>query len=392
MLTARGITVLAPALATLAASALVLSACTGSDDPPESESTPDAGGTAAAESITIAMSGDVLVHNTVWASAQSDAAAEGKPGFDFAPMFASMRPVIGGADLAICHLETPVAPASGPFENYPVFSVPPQVLSGLKQTGYDLCTTASNHSVDKGFEGIARTIDAFRRNDLPWSGTAKNAAESRRTPLIDANGVQVAVLSYTFGTNGMPVEKPWSVNLIDTDEIVADAAKAKDDGADLVMVALHDGKEYDEAPTEHQREVVDEITQSPDIDLVYGHHAHTSQPFDVVNGTWVAYGLGNFIAQQELTLPETYRGTTAEFTFAESDDGWSVTAARFVPTQITMPGEYADTMRVLDARAALADAETPESLKPKLRETIAAVSEVSFALGARRDGLRMVSH
>ncbi|UPK76595.1 CapA family protein [Nocardioidaceae bacterium SCSIO 66511] len=386
MCTARGIKASAATLIAFAALTTAMAACSGHEAPAE----PSANDSDEPTEVTIAMSGDVLVHNTVWASAESDATAEGKDGFDFAPMFASMRPVIGGADLAVCHLETPLASASGPFQNYPVFSVPPQVLDGLKQTGYDLCTTASNHSVDVGFDGIVRTIDAFESRDLPFSGTAASPAQSRRTPIIDVAGARVAVLSYTFGTNGMPVEKPWSLNLTDSDEVIADAEQAKADGADLVLVALHDGAEYVSDPTEQQRELVDEITQSPAIDLVYGHHAHVSQPFDVVNGTWVAYGLGNFIAQQELTRPETYRGTTAVFTFAD-DDGWKVTEARFVPTQITMPGESASAMRVLDAEAALSDPDTAESLKPKLRETIAAVRRVTFDLGARRDGLRMLA-
>lgn len=375
-------------VAVLSAAAMLLAGCTSADEPASDAAAPDHESPDAPASVTVAVSGDVLIHNTVWASAAAD--AQGSAAFDFAPMFASMKPVIGGADLGICHLETPLGPAQGPFTNYPLFSVPPQVLRGLKQTGYDLCTTASNHSVDMGFEGVARTINAFRRNDLPFSGTAKTRRQSRRTPLVEAEGAQVAVLSYTFGTNGMPVEKPWSVNLIDPATIKRDAATARKDGADLVLVALHDGTEYVEEPTDHQREVVDAITRSGDIDLVYGHHAHTSQPFDVVNGTWVAYGLGNFIAQQELSRPETYRGTTALFTFTDGHDGWTVSKARFVPTQITMPGEYADEMRVIDARAALADADTPDALEPTLRETISAVSRVSFALGARREGLRML--
>ena len=376
------------AFALAAVGSLLLVGCTGSDESDANER--DSGDHAAPEAVTITVSGDVLVHNTVWGSAESDAAGSGEGGFDFAPMFASMKPVISGADLAICHLETPLGPESGPFSNYPVFSVPPQILHGLKQTGYDLCTTASNHSVDKGFEGIERTIDAFEHNDLPFSGTATTEAQSRHTPIVDVDGVRVAVLSYTSGTNGMPIEKPWSLNLIDPDAIEDDAAQAKSDGADVVLVALHDGAEYVAEPTAHQRRVVDEVTRSDDIDLVYGHHAHTSQPFDVVNGTWVAYGLGNFIAQQQRTRPETYRGTTAMFTFTTDEDDWEISEA-FVPTQITMPGEYAGAMRVLDARAALADADTPETLEPKLRETIAAVSKTSFALGARREGLRMAN-
>ena len=123
-------------------------------------------------------------------------------------------------------------------------------------------------------------------------------------------GVRVALLSYTYGTNGIPLpsDMPWSVPLIDPDQIKADAAKAKRQGAEVVIVALHFGTEYSTAPDSYQTDVVDQITRSPDIDLVYGHHAHVPEPFDKVHGTWVAYGLGNFIAQQETSIPDTYRG------------------------------------------------------------------------------------
>lgn len=373
---------------------VLLCSCTDSSDGPDTSgpSTPRGtpGGDGVSETFTVVLSGDVLLHTGTWESAEADAAALGEDGLDFAPMFASMKPVVEDADLAICHMETPLASPAGPFENYPVFSAPPQVLRGLKKTGYDACTTASNHSVDKGFEGLTRTIRTFRRNQLPFSGTAATRRQARSTPFVDAAGLKVALLSYTYGTNGMPVDEPWSVNLIDPRKIRRDAAQATRRGADLVLVALHDGTEYVEEPSAHQRAIVDEITRSDDIDLVYGHHAHTSQPFDIVNGTWVAYGLGNFIAQQETVLPETYRGTTARFTFERDADGeWSVSGAEFIPTQITRGGEYDRSMRVLDARAALTDPGTPANLLPKLRETISAIRDASYALGARRDGLRM---
>lgn len=376
--------------AAFAVAAVVLAAaCTGSDDSDQGEAPTD-WHEERTESVTITVSGDVLLHNSTWASAEADAAASGRDGLDFAPMFAAMQPVIDDADLAICHLETPLAPPDGPFQNYPVFSAPPQVLDGLKHTGYDLCTTASNHSDDKGFEGITRTVDAFSRHGLPLSGTAKSRGESRRIPFVDAGGAKVAVLSYTYGTNGLPVDPSWSVNLIEPDAIKRDAARASQQGAEIVAVALHHGTEYVEQPTEEQRETVDEVTRSDDIDLVYGHHAHTSQPFDVVNGTWVAYGLGNFIAQQEASLAQTYRGTTATFTFDHvRDEEWKVSKATVTPTQITRQGEYVDSMRVLGAQAALDNPDTPESLRPKLRATVEAVRKVSFSLGAGEAGLRM---
>jgi poly-gamma-glutamate synthesis protein (capsule biosynthesis protein) len=135
-------------------------------------------------------------------------------------------------------------------------------------------------------------------------------------------GVQVGLLSYTYGTNGMPVDedKPWSVTR-STPTHHRGSHAARRNGAETVVVALHDGLEYQVTPSEQQLAVYDELTASPEIDLVYGHHAHVVQPFDVVNGEWVAYGLGNFVAQQLTSQPETYRGMTARFEFAEQEDG-----------------------------------------------------------------------
>ena len=385
----------------------LLSGCTQNDQAPEAE--PRASESASGESpdpteepsqdeepaepfeprsFSMAVSGDVLPHTGVWESAEQDAAARGKRGYDFRPMFASMRPVYSGVDLAVCHLETPLALPQGPFLNYPVFSSPPQVLPALRWAGVDACTTGSNHSVDMGFEGVERTLDQMDAHGVAHTGTARTRREARTPLVIDVAGVQVGLLSYTYGTNGMPVDedKPWSVNQIDTDTIIAEATRARRNGAEVVVVALHDGLEYQVAPSEHQLEVYDVLTAAPEIDLVYGHHAHVVQPFDVVNGEWVAYGLGNFVAQQLTSQPETYRGMTATFEFVEREDGaFEVQPPEFVPTLITM----SMPMRVLDIRAALADPSTDPSLLPTLRTALAEVTQDAFSLGARREGLRV---
>jgi poly-gamma-glutamate synthesis protein (capsule biosynthesis protein) len=376
---------------------------TSSPDSPESDSgtpgtdspgtdTPSDEGEAAFQprEFTMAVSGDVLPHTGVWESAEAFAAARGREGYDFRPMFASMKPVYTGVDLAVCHLETPLARPSGPFLNYPVFSSPPQVLPALRWAGVDACTTASNHSVDQGFEGVRRTLDQLDRAGFEHTGTARDRRESRSPLVMDVNGVKVGLLSYTYGTNGLPVDadKPWSVNLIDTDAMIAEAARARRAGAEVVVAAVHDGLEYQVSPSETQLEVFDELTAAPEIDLVYGHHAHVVQPFDVVNGEWVAYGLGNFVAQQLSSQPETYRGMTARFEFVEREDGsFEVRPPRFVPTLITM----SEPMRVLDVRAALADPATDPDLLPTLRTALAEVKQDAFSLGARRKGLRVAS-
>jgi poly-gamma-glutamate capsule biosynthesis protein CapA/YwtB (metallophosphatase superfamily) len=360
---------------------------------------PDEGSDAAVEGpppdpprrFSVVMSGDVLVHNGVWESAEDFAAAEGKNGMDFAPMFASMRPVLESADLAVCHLETPLAEPDGPFLNYPIFSTPPQVVDGLERSGVDACTTASNHSLDTGWEGLKRTLDTLDAKGVPHAGTARTRKEAETPLILDVAGVKVALLSYTYGTNGIPIPsaQPWSVPLIDADDIKRDARRARQDGAEVVVVALHHGTEYTTAPDALQREVVDQITKSDAIDLVYGHHAHVPQPIDIVHGTWVAYGLGNFIAQQETDIPHTYRGATVKFTLVEQPNGrFEVSRAEFVPTMITPYG--GPPMRVLNVPAALHNPSTNPSLTPSLRETLTSVRHAIYSLGARQRGLRMM--
>jgi poly-gamma-glutamate capsule biosynthesis protein CapA/YwtB (metallophosphatase superfamily) len=310
---------------------------------------------------------------------------------DFKPMFASLKPVYESADLAVCHLEVPLAEPDGPFLNYPLFSAPPQVVNGLEKAGVDVCTTASNHSLDTGFEGLKRTLDTLDRKRVDHAGTARTRKESKTPLILDVAGTKVALLSYTYGTNGIPIpsEQPWSVPLIDPADIKRDARRARKDGAEVVVVALHHGTEYTTEPDSYQLDVVDAITRSKAIDLVYGHHAHVPQPIDVVHGTWVAYGLGNFVAQQSTDVPDTYRGVTVKFTFAEQPNGrFEVTRAQFVPTMIT-PYD-GSPMRVLDIRSALRDPSTDPGLEPSLREALASIREDVYSLGARREGLRMM--
>lgn len=404
----------AGALALLA----VLTACTGADDsaepdptrstttePATEESTGPPESTESTEEpepepreLTLAMSGDVLLHSGTWEVAQADAARAGSTGLDFTPMFAGVEDAVSSVDSAICHIETPLATPTGPFASYPVFNAPPQVVRGLLANGYDVCSTASNHSVDQGGDGLVRTLGTLDRLGMPHFGTALTR-QDRQTPFVtEIDGVQVGLLNYTYGTNGIPVpsDMPWSVPIIDPvgpagpEQIVAEAARARAAGAEVVVVGLHFGTEYFTEPDAFQQTVVEQITRSADIDLVYGHHAHVPQPFDKVNGTWVAYGLGNFIAQQETSMPDTYRGITARFTLSEKASGrFEVSDAAYLPTLITPYVAGDPRMRVLDVPAALRDRGTDPALVPSLEATLTEVTAAAELLGADRFGLHL---
>lgn len=293
--------------------------------------------------VTIAVSGDVLIHDTVWSSAEHAAARTGRGPFDFRPMLSSLRPAIAGADLALCHLETPVAPAGGPYSSYPLFSAPPQIVDALAWTGYDGCSTASNHTVDQGFAGIQRTLDTLDRAGLAHTGSARTAAEARHTVVFDVHGIRIAWLSYAYGTNGMPVDadKPWSVNLIDAARIERDAHRARQHGADAVLVALHWGDEYSHEPSTFQRDLADRLTRDRDITAIYGHHAHVVQPIERVHGNWVVFGLGNLLAGQATTAPGVNDGRIVVLTLRRRGHG---------PVRVLRPAYHPTHIDDSDAR------------------------------------------
>ena len=282
--------------------------------------------------LTVTVSGDLLWHEEVWASGEN-----GDGTWDFTDMFADVKPMIEGADVAICHQETVFAPPEGPYLGYPGFQSPPQVIDAIKDTGWDMCTTASNHSVDAGTEGLFRTLDTFDQAGILHSGAARSPEEMDQPRIFTAgNGARIAVVTGTYGTNGIPVEHPWLVGDLHPDTLLAKAAAARAAGADIVMVAMHAGEEAVVEPTQQQTELAQILTASPDVDVVYGHHIHAVQPIEQVNGKWVIYGLGNMVAHQSAETVLSYEGITVELEFARGGDGrWGVAGLSYIPTVVT---------------------------------------------------------
>ena len=280
-------------------------------------------------SFTLVAGGDELVHPTVAAQAIADGG--GTP--DFVPQLAELTPLIGGADLALCHLETPLAPPGGPYSGWPSFDAPPELARSLAAVGFDGCSTASNHALDQGTEGVDRTLATLDAAGLRHAGTARSPAEAATTTFYDVHGVRVAHLSATYGLNGEVVPREGSVALLDPDALLAAASRARAEGAAVVVLSAHWGTEADPAPNDEQLRLAPELLASPDIDLVVGHLAHVVQPFERIGDKWVAYGLGNQLADQE--TPGTDDGALARFTFVQGGDGrWRVTRAEYVPTWI----------------------------------------------------------
>ncbi|MFR9676476.1 CapA family protein [Streptomyces sp. TR06-5] len=338
----------------------------------------DRDGRGSGEAFTLVATGDVIPYPSIMRQARRDAQGDG---YDFAPMLGGVAPVVSGADLAICHLETPAGEPGGPFTGYPLFRSPPQLAQGLRSTGYDSCSTASNHALDAGQEGVARTLRAMDRAGLAHAGTARSAAERDRPNLLRAAGTNVAHLSYTYGTNGIPLPagKPWAVDLLEPRKVIADARRARKAGAEVVVVSVHWGTEWQEEPDAQQVEIAERLTRSRsggrrDIDLIIGTHNHVPQPYEKVNGTWVVYGLGDQVAS---FIPSMYRGnegSTARFTFSppRSPSGsWRVTRAEFLVSH----SDTGPPFRVVPA-----DEERLPDVRRRVREAV-------LSRGAAGDGL-----
>ena len=289
--------------------------------------------------MTINVSGDLLWHNSLWVSAEIDAGTTGIGQMDFIPQLEGLRDYVSAADLGICHSEVPFAPAGGPYQNYPLFAAPQEIAVAIKDIGWDLCTTASNHTMDQGWEGLVRTVEVHHAAGILTSGSYRTEEEAN-TPVIYTtdDGVKVAVISQTYGLNGLPKAKgkPWSVDLLDADKAIRDAARARAAGAEIVAVHMHAGDEYSSAINSQQEEFAAKVTSSAFVDLVFGQHAHVPQPIDRVNGKWVVYGAGNLIAASGPAKPLTYDGYMAQITMTEQTPGhFAGTAAEFAPTFIT---------------------------------------------------------
>ncbi len=313
--------------------------------------------------------------------------AEGRSGYDFGPMYASIAPDVSRADLAICEMESPLAPRQGPFTGWPQFTSPPQVLTALRHVGYDSCTTASNHTIDEGYAGVKRTLDEIDAAGLKHTGSARSAAEAAKPLIITMpNGVRVAQLAYSFGFNQLlrPAGEPWIANLLNVGQILEAAKRAKQAGADIVVLSLHWGIEYNQQATSLQIEQAHQLLASPYIDLILGDHPHVVEPMQQINHKWVIYSMGNQISRHEDPILVSREGAMPEFTFTEVRPGhFRVTKARVIPTLMRLRPK----LRLIDLPLALADPSTSAADRAMYLSAEADIRHVLDAMGAGQDGL-----
>jgi Bacterial capsule synthesis protein PGA_cap len=286
-----------------------------------------------AKTFDIVASGDLLIHSPVYERAW----ALGHGRYDFRPMLARVRPIVRRAALAFCHVETPMG--AGAPSGYPVFNSPPELAAAIKWTGWDACDTASNHSVDRGQYGIDATARALDAAGVRHTGSFRSPAEAQRILMFHVEGIEIAFLAYTYGTNGLPVPHPWSVNLISLPKVAADARRARRLGADLVIANFHWGDEYVHAPNAQQRWFASVLLRNRIVDLILGQHVHVVQPIRELFGRFVVFGEGNLLSNQtaECCPPESQDGLIAVVHVRVSGGQAEVTGVDYVPTWVQHP-------------------------------------------------------
>lgn len=262
------------------------------------------------EYFTVVSGGDILLHLSVNESAR----IQGET-YDYTPLYADIQDFIANADVAICALEVPIVGPDQMPSNYPNFGAPWDLAESLANIGFDGCAVATNHTLDRGFGGVETTIGALSEAGMGWAGSARTADEGEEIQFYDLQGenqeVSIAHISATTLTNGIPIpaNHPYSWNVVGelgqpVDTIIDDAKKARELGADIVIVSMHWGTEYVNDPVPEQVEIAAQLADSGEVDLVFGNHSHVPQPLDLIpggpdgEGMWVVYSMGNQISGQ----------------------------------------------------------------------------------------------
>ena len=288
--------------------------------------------------FSMAISGDVMVHNTMY----QDAYNSSTKSYDFSYMFDDIKQHIQTADIAIGNLETTFAGSKVGYSGYPTFNTPEILAKNLKKAGFDVVSTANNHCMDKGYKGLESTIDYLDDADLSHTGTFKSEEDQNNILIKNVKNVNVAFLSYTYGTNGIPVpkDKPYAVNLINKELIKKHLDLAKKENPDVICVCMHWGVEYQTSPNKEQKDLADFLFKNG-VDVIIGNHPHVPQPMEkrtisLDDGTtkdgFIIYSLGNFMANQNKKYTQDSAILKLQITKKAADGKISIDSATYAPT------------------------------------------------------------
>lgn len=294
--------------------------------------------------ITISSIGDILIHQPVY----TDAWTGNK--YNFQPMFEKVNTYLSAATITTANQESMIGGTDIGLSSYPQFNSPIEVGDALKGAGVDAIIMANNHTLDRGEAAIQNAIRYWEKNDMTYVGAYKDVEDQKEIRIIETEEeISVALLAYTYGTNGIPTptNKEYLVNLIDREKIAEEIARAKQE-ADVIVLNLHFGIEYERLPNEDQKELV-QFAADQGVHAIIGHHPHVLQPATWVEGkegnkTLVVYSLGNFLSNQQ----EHYQriGGIFDFTVKKTTYGShekvELHSPTFLPTYVKFSPNWSD--------------------------------------------------
>ncbi|MCC8171524.1 MAG: CapA family protein [Parabacteroides sp.] len=280
----------------------------------------------AQDTLSLVFVGDAMLHKT-----QLDNARR-KTGYDFSGYFTAVAREITAADVAVVNLEAPLGGA--PYTGYPCFSAPDTFALALKGAGFDVFLLANNHCLDKRTKGALRTLAVLDTVGIKYLGVyADSLSRERQYPcLLLKNGFRIALLNYTYGTNGLKPEKPCLVNYMDKKQVAADIEEAKRMCPDMIIAHMHWGTEYRLSPDKEQEAWAAWLFEKG-VGIVMGSHPHVVEPMelrpDSLHGRsrLLVYSLGNFVSN--MTAPGTDGSALVKVVLAKDSTGTEITSARY---------------------------------------------------------------
>ncbi len=288
--------------------------------------------------FSMAVTGDIMCHNTNF----QDAYNSSTKSYDFSYYFTDVKKYLQEADITVGNLETTLAGAKRGYSGYPTFNTPEILAKNLKAAGFNVVSTANNHCMDKGYSGIESTIDFLDKADIAHTGTFKSKKDQETILIQNVKGINIAFLSFTYGTNGIPVpkDKSYAVNLIDKDLIKKQIELAKKENPDLICVSMHWGIEYQTSANKEQKNLADFLFENG-VDVILGNHSHVPQQMEKrqikqADGTtkdgFVIYSLGNFMANQNKQYTQDSAILNIQFTKHKETGKMSIDTVTYTPT------------------------------------------------------------
>lgn len=304
--------------------------------------------------INMAVVGDIMCHSTNFKSAYNSETNT----YDFSNVFTDIQSYIQNADIAIGNLETTFAGKDVGYSGYPTFNTPEELAKNIVDLGIDVVSTANNHSLDKRYNGLISTLDELDKVGLSHTGTYRSKEEQDTILIKNVNGINIAFLSFTYGTNGIPVPsgKEYCVNLIDENLMLDQLSKAKALNPDIICVNMHWGDEYKLVQNKNQEKLADFLFKNG-VDIILGSHPHVLEPMEkrtitLEDGTtkdgFLIYSLGNFMSGQ--VIESTRNSIILQLQITKhSNNKITIDSYNYIPTYMLDNGVNSnDRYKILD--------------------------------------------